>query len=129
MEEAGAGAVRFFLRDRDSKFTAAFAAVFEGAGIRIIKSTVRAPRMNSLMERWVKTCRHELLDRTLIWNRPHLVHALREYEKFYNTDRTHRALSAAPLTPLPEPITAPAELRIRRRNRLGGILHIYEHAA
>ncbi len=36
------------------------------------------------MERWVQTCRHELLDRTLIWNQRHLLHALREFEHFYN---------------------------------------------
>jgi hypothetical protein len=37
--------------------------------------------MNSIMERWVQTCRRELLDRTLIWNQPHLLHALREFEQ------------------------------------------------
>lgn len=30
------------------------------------------------MERWVRTCRRELLNRTLIWNRAHLLYALRE---------------------------------------------------
>jgi len=43
--------------------------------------------MNSIMERWVQTCRHELLDRTLIWNQRHLLHALREFEQFYNDHR------------------------------------------
>jgi hypothetical protein len=38
--------------------------------------------MNSIMERWVQTGRHELLDRTLIWNQPHLPRALREFEHF-----------------------------------------------
>jgi putative transposase len=36
------------------------------------------------MERWVQTCRRELLDRTLICNRSHLLHALREFVEFYN---------------------------------------------
>jgi hypothetical protein len=40
--------------------------------------------MNAVMERWVRTCRRELLDRTLILNQRHLLHALREYEIFYN---------------------------------------------
>jgi hypothetical protein len=31
--------------------------------------------MNSIMERWVQTCRRELLDQTLIWNQPHLLHS------------------------------------------------------
>jgi hypothetical protein len=64
--------------------------------------------MNAIMERWVRTYRAELLDRTLIVNRAHLLHALREYEIFYNEHRSHRALrAAAPLRPLPQPITAP----------------------
>lgn len=54
-------------------------------------------RMNSIMERWVQTCRHELFDRTLIWNQAHLLHALAEFEAFYNQHRPHRTPhSAAP---------------------------------
>jgi hypothetical protein len=49
------------------------------------------PRMNSIMERWIQTCRRELLDRTLIWDQRHLLHALREFESFYNENRPHRA--------------------------------------
>jgi putative transposase len=89
--------------------------------------------MNSIMERWVPTCRRELLDRTLIWNQRHLLHALREFEHFYNEHRPHRPLRAAvPLRPLPEPITGfeqIAYLDVRRRDRLGSILHEYRNAA
>jgi putative transposase len=82
------------------------------------------------MERWVRSCRTELLDRTLIVNRAQLLYALREYESFYNEHRPHRALhAAAPLRPLPQPIMAPDRLDIRRRDRLGGILREYRHAA
>jgi putative transposase len=81
----------------------------------------------------VRTCRAELLDRTLIVNPAHLLHALREYEIFYNQHRTHRALdAAAPLRPLPQPITRSERidrLDILRRDRLGGLLHEYRHAA
>jgi hypothetical protein len=42
------------------------------------------------MERWVQTCRRELLERTLIWNQRHLLHALREFESFYNENRPHQ---------------------------------------
>jgi putative transposase len=38
--------------------------------------------MNSVMERWIGSCRRELLDRTLAWNQPHLMIVLREYEDF-----------------------------------------------
>jgi Integrase core domain len=51
--------------------------------------------MNSIMERWVQTCRRELLDRTLIWNQHHLLHALREFERFYNGHRPHQGIANA----------------------------------
>jgi transposase InsO family protein len=124
---------RFLVRDRDSKFTQAFDAVLADAGLRVVNSGVRMPGMNSIMERWIQTCRRELLDRTLIWDQRHLLHALRDFESFYNEHRPHRALNqAAPLRPLPEPITEPGQilhLDVHRRDRLGGTLHEYQHAA
>ena len=48
-------------------------------------------RGNSIMERWIGSCRRELLDRTLVWNQRHLMTVLREYEDFYNIHRPHRA--------------------------------------
>ena len=98
----------------------------------MIKTGIRVPRMNAIMERWVRTCRAELLDRTLVLNQAHLLHALREFEVFYNEHRTHRTLhGAAPCRPLPPPITDSDQLNqltIQRRDRLGGILHEYHHA-
>ena len=105
LEDAGMG-VKFVLHDRDASFSAAFDAVFQAAGARVVRSAVQAPRMNSIMERWVGSCRRELLDRTLIWNQRHLMTVLREYEDFYNTHRPHRTLNqAAPLRPLPDGVT------------------------
>jgi putative transposase len=102
MEDAGTRA-KFVLYDRDASFTATFDAVFQATGVRVVRSAVQAPRMNPVMERWIGSCRHELLDRTLIWNQRHLMTVLREYEDFYNTHRPHRALDqAAPLRPLPD---------------------------
>jgi transposase InsO family protein len=132
LQDASATA-KYLVRDRDSRYTAAFDAVVEDDGITIVKTGIRVPRMNAVMERWVRSCRTELLDRTLIVNQAHLMHALREYETFYNQHRPHRALhAAAPLRPLPQPITEPDRLDhldIRRRDRLGAILHEYRHAA
>ncbi|CAM5620249.1 hypothetical protein SHIRM173S_09379 [Streptomyces hirsutus] len=72
---------RFLIRDRDGKFPALFDAVLADAGIEVVLSGVRMPRMNAVMERWVQTCRRELLDRTLIWDQRHLLHALQEFER------------------------------------------------
>jgi len=88
LEDAGMR-VKFVLHDRDASFTAAFDGVFQAGGARVVRCAVQAPRMNSIMERWVGSCRRELLDRTLIWNQRHLMSVLREYEDFYNTHRPH----------------------------------------
>jgi putative transposase len=123
----------FMVRDRDGKFPDMFDAILADADIDVVLSGIQMPRMNSIMERWVQTCRRELLDRTLIWNQRHLLHALREFEQFYNGHRPHQGIAnARPLCPLPTQIADPdkiARRAIRRRDRLGGILHEYEHAA
>jgi hypothetical protein len=125
--------VKYLIRDLDGKYPAPFDAILADAGTTVVLSGVRMPRMNSVMERWIQTCRHELLDRTLIWNQAQLLHALRVYERHHNDHRPHRGIAnARPLQPLPEPITDPAtltRLRIRRHDRLGGLLHEYDHAA
>ncbi|RNG38187.1 integrase core domain-containing protein, partial [Streptomyces botrytidirepellens] len=132
LEDVGCRA-RFMIRDRDGKFPALFDAVLKDAGIEVVLTGIQMPRINSVMERWVQTCRHELLDRTLIWNQRHLLHALREFEEFYNSHRPHQGIAnARPLHPLPTPINDPyklSHLDIRRHDRLGGILHEYRHAA
>jgi len=101
---------RFFIRDRDSKFTAVFDAVFASETIRILRTPVRAPRANGIAERWIGTVRRELLDRMLILNRRQLETVLAEYVAHFNTHRPHRTLDqAAPLRALPPPcVTFPA---------------------
>ena len=93
MDLADAGTrVKFVIHDRDASFTTAFDEVFRAVGTRIVRSAIQAPRMNSVMERWIGSCRRELLDRTLVWNQRHLMTVLRKYEDFYNT---HRPLPSA----------------------------------
>ena len=110
-------------------FHEGFDAVFTAAGLRIVRSGVRMPRMNSIMERWIGGCRRELLDRTLIWNLPHLRRILAAFERYHNDHRPHMALcSAAPLKPLPAEITDLEAFWVRRRDRAGGVIHEYQHA-
>ena len=119
---------RFLIRDRDTKFTDAFDAVFQAEGIQIIKTPVQAPHANAIMERWVGSLRREILDRILIVNTAHLRTVLAEYEAHFNTHRPHRSLEqASPLRALPEPIGADTE--IIRHDRLGGLLHEYSQVA
>ncbi len=74
--------VKFDPQTGDASFTAAFDAVFQAAGVRVVLCRVQTPRMNAIMERWIGSCRRELLDRTLVWNQRHLMTVLREYEDF-----------------------------------------------
>jgi putative transposase len=119
----------FLIRDRDSKFTDIFDAVFASEDIRILRTPVRAPRANAIAERWIGTVRRELLDRMLILNRRHLERVLAEYVAHFNDHRPHRALhQAAPLRPLPPHLSQP-DLSLRRRDRLGGLVHEYTQVA
>ncbi len=62
---------RFLLRDRDTKFTDTFDAIFASQGIRMLRTPMRAPRANAFAERWVGTVRRELPDRMLPLGRRH----------------------------------------------------------
>jgi hypothetical protein len=105
---------KFLIRDRDTNFTSMFNAVFASEDIQIIKTPIRAPRANAIMERWIGSLRRELLDRMLILNARHLRRVLTEYENHFNTHRPHRALAqAAPLRALPQPHTTDTKI-IRR---------------
>jgi putative transposase len=129
LEDAGTR-VKFVPHDRDASFTAGFDAVFRAAGVRVTRSAVQAPRMNSVMERWIGSCRRELLDRTLVWNQRYLMILMREYEDFYNTHRPHRTLKqAAPLRPMPGRVIDLDHFRVQRRDRAGGVIHEYRLVA
>ena len=128
LEDAGQS-FRFLLRDHDRKFSRVFDTVFAAAGVQIVTTPVRAPRANAIAERFVGSLRRELLGRILIVNQRHAAAVLAEYERHFNEHRPHRALGqAAPLRPLPDPRPSP-DMRVRRRDRLGGLLHEYTQVA
>jgi putative transposase len=119
---------QFLIRDRDSKFTAAFDAVFAGADIRIIRTPVRAPRANAIAERFIGTLRRECLDQLLITGPRHLAVVLQEYLQHYNTHRPHRSLRQHPPAGRVTPHSG-ATVRPLRRDRLGGLVHEYVQVA
>jgi putative transposase len=120
--------MRFLIHDRDSKFSGAFDEIFRSEGIKVIHTPIRAPQANAYAERFVKTVRAECLDWLLIIGRRHLESVLRTYTAHYNGERPHRGLEL--LTPDPTNAdTAPTGEEIKRRDRLGGLIHEYHRAA
>jgi hypothetical protein len=74
--------------------------------------------------------RTELTDRTLLWNLPHLMRLLREFEQHYNDHRPYRALGqAAPARQLPDSVIDLDDFRVRRRDLAGGVIHEYRQVA
>src|SRR6266511_5790332 len=133
-ERPGSSVPWFLVHDRDSKFTRAFDDVFVADGTQIIKTPIRAPNANAYAERWVRTVRQECLDWLLIWGRRHLEAVLDEYVRHwhYNDERPHRSLDLRP----PTVTSAESALHVvavttavRRRDRLGGLVHEYYEAA
>jgi transposase InsO family protein len=118
----------FLIRDRDTKFTAAFDAVFEADGVRIVQTPIQAPNANAFAERWVRSAREDCLDWLLITGPRHLERVLAEYIDHYNSERPHRGLDLDTPVPIdrtvrPEETEQPRT--IRRRDRLGGLVHEY----
>ena len=130
--------VTFLVRDRDAKYVAAFDEAFRSEGARILKTPVRTPNVNAYAERFVKTVRSECLVHLLIVNARHLERVLRSYARHYNGHRPHQGISQEIPRPTPSSLrssVAPGQdlqsrsRRIRRRDRLGGLIHEYERAA
>jgi transposase InsO family protein len=118
---------KYLIRDRDSKFTATFDAVFTADGIQILRTPVRAPRANAVAERWLANLRRELLDRILIVHPRQLQHVLTIYVEHYTTHRPHRSLHQTPPAGRPAPPPPAGDLAARRRQRLAGVINEYTY--
>src|ERR1035441_10775269 len=89
----------------------------------------RHRRANAICERWIATARRECTDRILIAGRRHLHHILSEYVDHYNTHRPRRTLSQQPPDGRTHLAPPGDNIRIRRRDRLGGLIHEYSQVA
>jgi transposase InsO family protein len=127
--EDHADGLKFLIRDRDAKFTTVFDGVFTATGVRIIKTPVRAPRANAIAERWVGSARRECLDQMLIADERHLWLVLGEFTDHYSGHRPHRSLQQDPPAGRLHPPVEMSNMRVLRRDRLGGFIREYTQVA
>jgi hypothetical protein len=122
-------AIRFLIRDRDTKFVGPFDEVFRSEGAKVIPTPIRAPNANAYAERVIETVRAECTDWTLILGRRHLDRTLRTYAEHYNRGRPHRALALATPVAKDEAPIAVSPRDVRRQDLLGGLIHEYHGRA
>jgi putative transposase len=133
---------KLLVRDRDTKYVASFDEVFKAEGTEILRTTFRTPSANAFAERFVRTVRSECLDHLLVVNERHLGRILRTYACRHNRPGPHSSLSqeipapesTAPLASVPTSDSRRRYLsnhpkRMRRHDRLGGVIHEYELVA
>jgi putative transposase len=117
---------RFLIFDRDAKYGAEVPAAIRSMKIKCIRTSLRSPWQNGVAERWVQSCRRDLLDHVIALSERHLSRLLAEYVSYYHDDRTHLGLEKG--TP-----NGRAQCRasgsILSYDRLGGLHHRYDRAA
>jgi len=124
-----ASAHKFLLFDHDSKFGKEVVAAVREMGSEPVPTAYRSPWQNGVAERWVGSCRRDLLDHVIIFNERHLNRLMREYIRYYHADRTH--LGLAKDTPAGRSSAQRPAMgsSVRSFPRLGGLHHRYAQAA
>jgi transposase InsO family protein len=85
-------APQYLIFDREHTFNGELIETAVNLGIRPVRTAVRSPWQNGVAERWVGSCRRELLDHVIVVNRRHLKRLMTEYIRYYHDDRTHLGL-------------------------------------
>ena len=119
-------APRFLIFDRDAKYGLEVPVAIRSLSIRPVRTSFESPWQNGIAERWVGSCRRDLLDHVIAVNEYHLKRLLSEYVRHYHEDRTHLGLAKQ----TPDGRTpAAASGRVVSHRRLGGLHHRYDRAA
>ncbi|MGB9105165.1 MAG: integrase core domain-containing protein [Terriglobales bacterium] len=119
---------RYLIFDRDAKFSLDVVAAVRAMGSEPTRTSFRSPWQNGVAERWVGSCRRDLLDHVIVRDERHLKRLLCDYVRHYHHDRTR--LGLAKQTPAGR-IRAKAvgHSRIVSVPRMGGLHHRYDLAA
>jgi len=118
-------APRYLILDRDRKYAGEATEMLKQLGSQLIRTGFRSPWQNGIAERWVGSCRRELLDHVIVLNENHLRRLLRDCIRYYHEDRIHDSLDKdTPERRAKEPriVTGSEVVAIRR---LGGLHHRY----
>jgi putative transposase len=119
-------APRFLIFDRDAKYGLEVPVALRSLKMRPVRTSFESPWQNGVAERWVESCRRDLLDHVIALNERHLKRLLTEYVRYYHEDRTHLGLRKG--TPGYR-IRSTASGRVLSQDRLGGLHHRYDRAA
>ena len=84
---------RYAIFDRDSKFGGDVVAFLKATGLEPKPTSAQAPWQNGVAERWIGSCRREILDHVIALNEQHLRRLIRDYVKYYHEDRIHDSLA------------------------------------
>ena len=115
----------YILLDRDAKFGADVFAFLKASGIKPVRTSIRSPWQNGVAERWVGSCRRELLDHVIPLNEPHLRRLGRDYLAYYHEDRTHIGLDKQTPTQRPTELRPTEPCEPLCLARIGGLHHRY----
>jgi putative transposase len=120
-----AGPYRYLILDHDSKFNGDVIAFLKATGLKPKRTSIQAPWQNGLAERWVGSCRREILDHVIALNEAHLRRLIRDYVNYHHQDRIHDSLDkdAPNRRPIEEKPLAGAT--VCSSPRLGGLHHRY----
>jgi len=113
---------------RDAKFGADAVSAVRDIGSESTRTAFRSPWQNGVAERWVGSCRRDLLDHVIVVNEQHLKR-LRSYLLYYHEDRTHLGLAKDTPGDRATEIRSAGESKIQSFPRLGGLHHRYAVAA
>ena len=119
---------KYLIFDRDAKFGNEVLVAAEAIELASVRTSFKSPWQNGVAERWIGSCRRDLLDHVIALNERHLKRLLSEYLRYYHDDRTHLGLQKE--TPgLRKNAVRTADCRILSLPRLGGLHHRYDLAA